>query len=306
MLHDAQHIATDSFFKSINVRLDVAHPERFSHFHPTKNSISIIRAVLLGEPSASSMIVAAYGSGKSLAAGAAAVFLENRSDLEDLLLKSACRIGDVDEELGEVLTNRINDGRKGLPLVLEGYEPDAADGIFLQAKKRLGSLRRPRNHKSDPLSMLEAVWKRAKKQNFDRIAIVWDEFGRHLETLADESKTRELLFVQQISEWAARKKFPSVTLGLILHQNFLHYADNLSQTARNGWKKIEGRFETIHYVEDSCEIYELIASVISNLPVEEVVSTSTPPLGNLKNRRNGLSSSVCSARLKPVARWQKF
>ena len=94
---------------------------------------------------------------------------------------------------------------------------------------------------------------------------MWDEFGRYLEALSASGNTEELLLVQQISEWASRKKLPSVTFILILHQGFLRYADNLSQSTRGDWKKIEGRFDTIHYVEDSREMYELIASVVRQL-----------------------------------------
>ena len=265
MLNQGKNGTAEDFFKSINVRLDIPHPERFSHFHPTRNNIRIIRALTLGEPSPASMIVAAYGSGKSLAAGVGASIVRNDETARGFLSEIANRVGFVDSDLGDAFADRVRLGTQGLSIVLEGYEPDMANEIFAQAKERIPSLRRPRNHGGDVVKILESVWGRAMEEGFDRIAILWDEFGRHLEALASSGNTEELLLVQRVSEWASRKDSPQVTLGLILHQSFLHYADNLSQTARSGWKKIEGRFDAVHYVEDSREMYELIASVVKKL-----------------------------------------
>ena len=48
----------------------------------------------------------------------------------------------------------------------------------------------------------------------------------------------------------------------MLHQGILHYAGSLSQVARNEWIKIEGRFNTLQYVDDSEQIYKLIGTVV--------------------------------------------
>lgn len=265
MLNRANTDAAENFFKSINVRLDITHPERFAHFHPTKRNTQIIRSILLGEPSPASIIVAAYGSGKSLTAGAAAMLVRNDEMSRDTLSTITERIAMVDRELGETLVARVELRVRGLVIVLEGNESDIASEIFRQTKECLSSIRRPRNHRGDILKILEAVWRKAGEEGCDHIAILWDEFGRHLEALSTLGNTEDLLLVQRISEWASRKKHPSVSFGLILHQSFLHYADNLSQSARGDWKKIEGRFSTVHYVEDSREMYELISSVVIQL-----------------------------------------
>lgn len=264
MLHHEKNRTSESFFRSINVRLDVSYPERFSHFHPTGNNVRVIKALALGKPSPASMIVAAYGSGKSLTAGAAALLVENLEEVRGRGVVSEIteRVKLVDGDLGGAFEKRVRTGARGMPIILEGHKPDVVGEIFSQARERMPSLRRPRNHGNDVVKILEAVWKKAGEEGCDRVAILWDEFGCHLEALAASGNSEDLLSVQRISEWAARKTGPSVTVGLILHQSFLHYADNLSQTARNGWRKIEGRFDTVHYIEDSREIYELVASVV--------------------------------------------
>ena len=265
MLNLVDNNSTENFFKSINIRLDIDYPDRFAHFHPTTRNIRIIKAVILGEPSPASTVVASYGSGKSLAAGAAAMLVRNDKSSCDILSEMIGRIDLIDWELGEMLKRRTHLESRGLTIVLEGYEPDISGEIFRQAKEEISSLRHPRNHRGNLLKTLEVIWSKAKEKNCDRIAILWDEFGRHLEALNASGNTEELLLVQQISEWASRKSLPSVTFILILHQAFLRYADNLSQSTRAEWKKIEGRFSTVHSVEDSREIYELIASVVRQL-----------------------------------------
>ena len=55
-----------AMFKSINIHDDVGHPARFSHYHPTSRSVPLISAVLGHK---ATMVIASYGSGKSLSAG---------------------------------------------------------------------------------------------------------------------------------------------------------------------------------------------------------------------------------------------
>ena len=253
---------TDRFFKSVSLLLDRDHPERFSHFYPTKKSTQVIQAVLDGKPAAASMVVAAYGSGKSLAAGIATMAVENTSSAQEVLSVISERLAAVDKQLSATVETRIKSCTQGITIVLEGHQPDLAGAIIEQAKQQLRYFREPRRHNGEILHILDAVSRRAHNQGRDRISIIWDEFGRHLETLASSGHAEVLSEVQQIAEWASRQEEPTATFTILLHQTFFHYVGNLSQAARNSWRKIEGRFGLVRYVEDSREMYELIASVI--------------------------------------------
>ena len=253
---------TDRFFKSVSLLLDRDHPERFSHFYPTKKSTQVIQAVLDGKPAEASMVVAAYGSGKSLAAGIATMAVENSSSARKDLSVIGERLAAVDKQLSATVETRIKSRTHGLAIVLEGHQPDLAGAIIEQAKQQLRYFREPRRHNGEILHILDAISQRAHTQGRDRISIIWDEFGRHLETLASSGHAEVLSEVQQIAEWASRQDEPTATFTVLLHQTFFHYVGNLSQAARNSWRKIEGRFGLVRYVEDSREMYELIASVI--------------------------------------------
>jgi hypothetical protein len=195
------------------------------------------------------MVIAAYGSGKSLAAGVGALLVSN--DGGGLLGKLAERLGTADPDLAIRANRRIKRREKGRAIVLSGHVRDLP-GTIAEA---LGT-KRPRGI-DGAIDALEEV------TGADRVAIIWDEFGRHLEGIVNEGRSRELDGVQRLAEWAVRAREPSASLTLLLHQNLLAYATVLNQTSRNEWRKIEGRFEQIRFVEDSQELYELAATVIA-------------------------------------------
>ena len=232
-------------FRSINLRDDINTPERLVHYQPTKRSLPVLQAVLGG---GATMVIAAYGSGKSLAAGVGSLFVLNKDKGLPVL---AGRLREVDARAGDEVWKRISEGGHGRVVVLSGHVRDLPGTLS-------DALGLPRKRGIEPV--LDALDTLA---DTDRVAIVWDEFGRHLEGIVNEGRARELDTVQRLAEWAVRAREPSASLTLLLHQNLLAYASALNQTSRNEWRKVEGRFEQIRFVEDSQELYELAATVIS-------------------------------------------
>lgn len=232
-------------FRSVNLRDDINTPERLVHYQPTKRSLPVLQAVLGG---GATMVIAAYGSGKSLAAGVGSLFVLNKDKGLPIL---AGRLREVDTRAGDAVWKRISEGGHGRVVILSGHVRDLPGTLS-------DALGLPRRRGIEPV--LDALDTLA---DTDRVAIVWDEFGRHLEGIVNEGRARELDTVQRLAEWAVRAREPSASLTLLLHQNLLAYASALNQTSRNEWRKVEGRFEQIRFVEDSQELYELAATVIS-------------------------------------------
>lgn len=258
------------FLRSINLGLDLAAPSRFAHFEPTPKSAQVIRAVAFGEPAAASMVVAAYGSGKSLAAGFACLAVSGSPDAASVLSNVIRRLDGVDAELAGRMRNRMSAGGRGLAISLEGAQADFGDAMIAAASDALGDdIRRP--GRLGIVVVLDAVAAAARAKGVDRIAIVWDEFGRHLEALAAEGRAHDLAQLQQAAEWAARQEHPAVTLTVLMHQSFFHYTGSLSHAARSAWRKVEGRFDPIRFVDDSREMHRLVASVV------EVARPAGPP-----------------------------
>lgn len=233
-------------FRSVNLSEDLLDPRKLAHYQATRRSAPVVRAVL---ESGARMVIAAYGSGKSLAAGVGCLLVTNsdKAVLHDVVAK----IGTVDPDLAIMAEHRIKQRERGRVVVLSGHIRDLPGTLCgaIGAKKV-----RSIDAALDALESVEAA---------DRIAIVWDEFGRHLEGIVNEGRSRELDAVQRLAEWAVRAREPSSSLTLLLHQNLLAYATVLNQTSRNEWRKIEGRFEQLRFLEDSQQLYGLASTVIS-------------------------------------------
>ena len=235
------------FLRSVSLKEDLSVPERFAHYRPTGRSLPIIRAVMEGY---ATMVIAAYGSGKSLAAGVGSLMVLNDPDTYKTLDVVLERVRCIDPHLYEVIRKNQQSQERGRVIVLTGYVRNIAATLG----KAIGI--------DNPSDDISTVLKQLSKCGSRRIVIVWDEFGRHLEGLISEGRARDLHTLQRIAEWTVRVKTTSANLLLLMHQNLLAYANSLNQTSRNEWRKVEGRFDHIRFVEDSSEHYELISEAV--------------------------------------------
>lgn len=255
------------FLKSINIIDDLGHPQRFAHYHPTSRSAPLISAVM--RPGAT-MAIAAYGSGKSLAAGIGALAVSNNPAAGKVLTEISRRMEQVDSAIGTAIAERVASGARGRVIALSGYVRDLPE----QMSAALG-LERCRTVKAVVAAIRD-------RPDIDHVAIVWDEFGRHLEGLVMDARSRDLEAVQDLAELAERPFGTTMSVTLLLHQSVLAYARTLNQTSRNEWRKIEGRFNQMRFVEDSSQLYSLVARLVGahapddkspdGVPVDEVVS----------------------------------
>src|SRR5205807_804129 len=61
-----------------------------------------------------------------------------------------------------------------------------------------------------------------------------------------------------LAEHAARAETPTLLVG-VLHQDFSGYAQELSETDRQEWEKVRGRFEDIVFEQSADDMLRLIA-----------------------------------------------
>lgn len=262
----------EAYLRSIDIQMDACNPGRISHFMPTEKSARLITSLLGEGEDRNFIVVAPYGSGKSLAASYALHMIENRSESTAELRSIAKSLSDVDSELASFVGRRRRSKKaRGLSIPLTGPISDfhlaIRDGV-LEALNRfkLGREAKPLKmivveRPEDLLPFLNKVQAKLKELGFDRITILWDEFGKHLEFLVQAGRTSQLFHVQKLAEYVARAHMP-FSFAVFLHMGFLHYAGSISQSARSEWRKIEGRFQTIDYVDDSKELYTLLARLV--------------------------------------------
>lgn len=80
------------------------------------------------------------------------------------------------------------------------------------------------------------------------LLIVVDEFGKLLEHAAEKNPDKELYFLQKLAEFT-NVTTRNVMLITTLHQNFSAYAKKLTESQKDEWTKVKGRFQEIVFVE---------------------------------------------------------
>ena len=233
--------------KSINIADDLRREEVVNGYRPTRKTLQVVSAIYGLAGSRATNVVAPYGGGKSIAALAGITLLVGETGTARSLQK---RIESTDSNLAKNLNAT---GRKNQVFLLHGMCPNLARELCRQAKL----------HRRDNLrDTLKAILTKARRQRIERVAIVWDEFGQHLETLVRDGRTEDLLAVQDIAEWTVRRTNPVVTFTTLMHQGVHNYTRRVSDMTRVAWRKIEGRFDTLSLIDDGVEAYEMIADAV--------------------------------------------
>ena len=277
----SQPVAREAFLRSINLVYDADEPERIAHFRPTAKTVPLLKALIGEEEERAYFVLAPYGSGKSLTATYALQVIENRPGVAGPLGQIADRLEAVSPEMARYVRRRgRNRKQRGVVVALHGYRPNVAealrDAAVLSMKRlKLGRQAKPLEglNTEGPGALedvLAALQKKAGECECDQVVLLWDEFGRHLEALAQRGA--DFRFGGDPGNWRSSSAAPGGCrrrLSLFLHQSLLQYAGNMTQSVRSEWTKIEGRFRTLQYVDESKEIYRLISEVVASRRSEE-------------------------------------
>jgi hypothetical protein len=264
-------LSVETLLRSINVVFDVAEPSRVAHFRPTGKSVSLLRALLGLQGEAAFVVVAPYGSAKSLASTYCAQVVENRDDARESIQIVGRRIANISQDLADTIATRVRKGQSGVVVALNGPTDNLGESLrtaLLESLRRTGRKALAKRIEAvtwssaeDFLAFLADITRQAKDAP-DRLLLVWDEFGRHLESLVAGGRASELNDLQTLAEFASRQQSMLMTIALLMHQPMVQYAGSAPQGVRNEWAKIAGRFETVEFVDDSRETYRLLAEAM--------------------------------------------
>ncbi len=120
------------------------------------------------------------------------------------------------------------------------------------------------------IAALDEYYQKTQKEGKFLFVFV-DEFGKILEH-ASANPEEELYFIQQLTEYV-NVPGRNMLLITVLHQSFNAYAQKLTETQRNEWNKVKGRFHDIVFYE----------------PVEQLLYLASVQLGaKQKNLSKGL------------------
>jgi hypothetical protein len=129
------------------------------------------------------------------------------------------------------------------------------------------------------------------------VLLVIDELGKFLEYEARHRGATDVFLLQALAEHSVRNNEIPLVLVVLLHQAFEMYAQNLGEQLKNEWKKVQGRFECISFLETTEQTLRVMnAAIIGDLPkslskkVAQEATAIARSLGELGALPQGLGS----------------
>lgn len=136
---------------------------------------------------------------------------------------------------------------------------------------------------------LKRYFKKAEKHE-EFIVFVIDEFGKLLEYAAKNNPERELYLFQKFTEFINDERRNAILL-TTLHQNFNSYARSLTDSQRNEWTKVKGRFKEIVFNEPVEQLLYLASKRIEKSQ-REVINQNFKQIYDLAITSKFASSSI--------------
>lgn len=97
------------------------------------------------------------------------------------------------------------------------------------------------------------------------VLIIIDELGKFLEFEAKHCDANDIFLLQTVAESAHKPNLVPLHFVVLLHQAFEQYFKGLGEKLKNEWKKVQGRFESIPFLESTEQILKILSvSIISD------------------------------------------
>lgn len=112
------------------------------------------------------------------------------------------------------------------------------------------------------INIFERVAKELHSVGYNGIFIVYDEFGKYLESISSRTVAQDTQFLQNLVEACARSKENQLQVLLVSHKNIENYLGGISKKNISSWKGISGRFKPLSINNSDKEIYDMVATVL--------------------------------------------
>ena len=273
-----------SYTRAVNLERDSGSDSVVRAYVPTVRAISTFKDVIqtiedAALPKAWSLI-GPYGSGKSTFA----VYLSHLlGDPAEVINQYALdKLEETDNEIAANFKNHI-DKTNGYCSVLLTGSPESlgrrlvkaihqkADAIwskrrgaqpkFIKDLKAL-SARKEQPSTTEVIDAIRQFQDKLAPLNYKGILLQIDELGKFLEYEARHSEGRDIFLLQSIAEETISDKKVNLVFVVMMHQAFEQYAKGLSDTLKNEWSKIQGRFENIPFLENAEQTLRVVSKAI--------------------------------------------
>lgn len=164
--------------------------------------------------------------------------------LETLLLEKDFSLLMFQEDLGNFETKALALFEELYPVLTAGAQFDNYAGVALDA-------------------LFHSAAEALKDFGYTGILIIWDEFGRYLDSTIGDAFGSEAAQLQAFAEFCNRSGVYQVHLTLITHRLISGYATGLPQIHQQEWARIAERFRAHDVSADPSVTYRLIAEALS-------------------------------------------
>lgn len=114
----------------------------------------------------------------------------------------------------------------------------------------------------DVIELYEEAVKGIRKQGYEGIYVVYDEFSKFLEANITQASVSDTKMLQDFAEKCNRSAEDQLHLLLISHKEISNYIDVLPKQKTDGWRGVSERFKHIHLNNNFSQTYEIVSSVI--------------------------------------------
>lgn len=286
------HISINTnYTRSINLERDYDSVALINSYIPTSRAIFALKKSLATLESEANMprawtLVGPYGSGKS----SFAVFLSHllANPKSSTFEASLDVLNNVDSKLAKQFQTIGKDTTLGHCVVLLTGSPEplgkrliqalndavltywkSRKGAFPKAVKNISQLaEQEKVSTTDIIEAIKAIQITIANIGGNGLLIIIDELGKFLEYEARYPETNDIYLLQALAELAYTGGESALSLYVILHQGFERYAKGLGDSLKNEWAKVQGRFESIPFLEATEQTLQIVARAI--LPKESV------------------------------------
>ena len=268
------------YTRSINLERDANSSDSLRAYIPTSRALQTLDKIAEtfnqhAMPRAWSL-VGSYGAGKSSFAAFLAHLLENR---ESRIIAEQ-KLQHYNRPLADKITAHTNETSAYCIVLLTGSSESLSKrfvAAIYQAALRyweekphpaiihaLEKATQQQPATTEIIALLKKLQSAVSETKGLGILIVIDELGKFLEYEARHQGVNDIFLLQAIAEHAEKGSEANILLVVLMHQAFEQYAKSLGETQRNEWSKVQGRFETIPFLESAEQTLRVMAAAFSN------------------------------------------
>lgn len=292
------HLRVNTHYtRSINLERDSEEDSSACTYIPTHRAIQTLNRVVdtinTKEAPRAWALVGPYGSGKS----AFGLFLSQLlGNPESVTWQHAMNVlKSADESLANKIKNKLigTDGYCCINLTgsSEALSKRLTKAMLTSAQVFFGKKREPLPEvfkqleavsksdfvtSSEVIELISELQKAVYRAKGVGILIIIDELGKFLEFEARNRNANDVFLLQAIAESAFKPNLIPLHFVVLLHQAFEQYFQGFGEKLKNEWKKVQGRFENVPFLESVEQTLQILSvSLIPNFDNDIVARKST-------------------------------